>query len=258
MAISPIGSNKINWARVKLLLLSNESRGRHSTGLYSNKSSLKMVKAATPFVKELVISPEADGITPLLGHTRAPSVGTDRSISGAQPIVEVDEEGENVFAIIHNGTIHNMEELADADDEITFVTTDTDTQILSKFIQQEKYSVLNEYYGAASLIWHTKKDPDAIYVFRGESSQSSYSAYVTEERPLHMGSDETGIYFSSTKDSLVEMFDSKEAKESVVEVVANKVLRFENGVESVIFEADRSTVSQTKKVVKAVTHNHHT
>ncbi|MCK5788717.1 MAG: hypothetical protein KAH32_06950 [Chlamydiia bacterium] len=250
MAINPSNNTLVNWARVKLLLMENESRGRHSTGIYTNEISKKVVQNASMFIKSLKLTNEQLTNSPVLGHTRAPSIGANRTITGAQPIVEIDDEGNETFAIIHNGTIYNIEELAAEDDEITFEATDTDTQILSKFIQQEKYDVLNKYFGTASLIWHRKDDPTATYVFRGESSSSKHTKFNTEERPLHVGHDATGKYFSSTKDSLVNMFDTKEAKDSVQAVEANKVLRFENGTESVIFTADRSEVFQTKPVVE--------
>jgi len=244
MAISPKNGNKINWARVKLLLLANETRGRHSTGLYTKNASLKMVQSASTFIKSLTINHEEE-LSPLLGHTRAPSAGADRTINGAQPIIETDENGDTDFAIIHNGTIHNMEALADEED-IEYEKTDTDTQILAKFIKAEKYDVLSKYLGAASLIWHRMDDPEAVYVFRGESPQSSYTTYASEERPLHIGEDETGIYISSTKDSLVEMFDTKEQKESVRKVEANTIFRIAEGEEVIVQTVSRKDVSQSK------------
>jgi len=246
-AMVPKDNNTTNWARVKLLLLANESRGRHSTGLYTKTASKKMVENASKFISDLAIT-DMQLVSPLLGHTRAPSAGANRTISGAQPIIEKNDKDENVFALIHNGTIHNMEELADADDEITFESTDTDSQILAKFLMAEKYDVLADYHGAASLIWHRQDDPNAVYVFRGESPNTQYVKYLSEERPLHVGEDSTGTYFSSTKDALTDMFDDQESKDSVKSVEPNIVFRYENGEEVIVYEVDRSASHQTKKI----------
>lgn len=243
-AIIPNSGYKVDWVKVKLLLLLNEERGKQSTGVATLNGSIKSLSSASSFVSSLNITKDSDG--PALLQTRAPSVGMSRSIDAAQPIIENNDEGEIEMLLVHNGTIHNMEELA-TEHGIEYSANDTDSQVLSRFILEHKYEVLEQYHGAASLIWLRKDDPNSVYVFRGESANSNYGTKVmAEERPLHIGYDETGTYLSSTAMALKTVFNNKDEKDTVREIEANIVFRYEAGEEVIVYEVDRSKVSQSK------------
>lgn len=254
-AYIPKDGININWAEIKLALLLGESRGRQSTGIGATTGSYKAVKAAEGFIEELLIT-EYELSAPILWHNRAPSMGTARTVDAAQPILLTDEDDKVDFLLVHNGTIHNMEELA-ADANVKFDTNDTDSQILAKMLKDEHYDVLDKYHGAASLIWIRHDDPTAIYMFRGTSAASSYVSYSSEERPLNVVDTDRGRYLMSTSAALKTLMDTQGDKTNVTEVVENTVIRYD-GEETIIYTADRSDVYQSKKFTTSATRTNST
>ena len=236
----------INWEKFKLIMWANESRGSHSTGIYTKHGDYKALNKASLFLGGLNI--DYDTPTPFaLGHTRAPSVGMNRTIDAAQPIIYADEDV--TLSLIHNGTIHNIDVLATAAG-IEHATTETDSQVLAKFLMARDYTVLKDYRGAASLIWTRTDEPDIVYVFRGESLSTEYAKTVSVERPLVLGYTNEGVYFSSLDEPLKALL-TKDERESIETVPANIIFKFTGASNEIVEEIDRSNSHQSKPVYVA-------
>ena len=243
----------LNTSKIKLLLMLNETRGKQSTGIFSKQGTAKKTDQASDFLKGINVTAKESDTYPHLLQTRAPSTGMNRTISAAQPVVitpTVDKP--KTFGLVHNGTIHNMDDLAETY-AVDVETTETDSQILAKIIKNLDYEVLNEYEGAASLIWYDEdQGEDALFVFRGESKKGQYAtAPMLEERPLHMGVDVDGTWFSSTSEALEALFDTQEEKDTIQEIERNKIFKFTKDETKEVMKIDRTAAAQ----VKIVTYN---
>jgi predicted glutamine amidotransferase len=205
----------IDILRFKSLLLYNETRGRMSTGIYNIQGVLKDTENAFDFSEKQEWT-TLNKNSVFMGHTRQPTIGYPVTMYGAQPI-----EFKNIV-IIHNGTIYNKDELGKKY-KINVEKDDTDSIVLAKILESKQFNVLDDYNGAASLLWIYKDEPDNLYYYRGESKKSEYVHVNSEERPLFKINTKEGIYFSSIKTSLSNISLSSKEIESIEEITANTV-----------------------------------
>jgi len=97
------------------IMVGQKDRGSSSCGLAFIKDNqmitLKSCVEPETFKKKvrkwLKEKPEYSNIKAVLGHNRAPSVGYEVKINNAHPFISCD----NRFALVHNGTIHDLEGL---------------------------------------------------------------------------------------------------------------------------------------------------
>lgn len=250
IAFNPSDTKKrVQWDKIKILLLANEVRGKNSTGLLTKSGSTRKLGTASSLLKDLVIKHSHNSF--VLGQTRAPSIGMDRTIDAAQPIILKDDNEAEVFGLVHNGTIHNMDTLA-IEYDVDVEAGETDSQTLARILEMRHYDVLEKYYGAASLIWWYREEPNKLYIFRGESSKTSYNTtYTSEERPLFIGKNRDGHYVSSIKEPIQHIFNTDEERTSIVEVPKNQIIMIENGAQSVLMNIDRESRHQAAPTVPA-------
>jgi len=213
----PNRKSEIDILRFKTLLLYNENRGKLSTGIYNKNGLKKDIISAWAFSEKQNWN-GLDKNSIFIGHTRQPTVGYPVTMHGAQPI----EIGNIVM--IHNGTIYNKEELAKKY-KVKLDKDDTDSIIIAKILETKQFEVLNDYNGAAALVWVYKDEPDNLYYYRGESKVLYTSFDLKSERPLFQMRTKEGIYFSSIDNSLNHISLSVKQIESIKEVEANKVFK---------------------------------
>jgi len=232
--------------KMKILTIGNRDRGTTSTGI------AMVDKDGKHYVNKVMKGPllsledgdlfDANNIPSVcIVHNRAPSIGTLKTIDQAHPV-----EYDNIL-LVHNGTIHNEEALAEKYG-VDIDHGDTDTTVLAKILNKKEFDVLSDYFGAASLLWMYKDEPDSLYVFRGESKTGSYTAFTSEERPLYTYEGNEGFYFGSVEDYLEIIADNKDdAEEYVNKVKANVVIKCSTGesTPSIIKTIDRSKAQQT-------------
>jgi hypothetical protein len=186
-----------------------------------------------------------------LGHCRKASPGMAINLKNAHPIVieedvEVDEgeepRKEIKFVMVHNGTIHNYEELAKKFIPQIDIKGMTDSQVLARLIYYSGFDFLAEYNGGTAFIAvdYRKAKPE-ILLWRGESKKFSTSTEDDEERPLFANFENDRLVVSSIP-SYLAIVD-----QTCYLVPANQVLTYHDDRLWIKQKIDRSKASQTKK-----------
>ena len=214
--------NKINDAKVKILGLYNESRGKNSCGItYDGEIYHGLDKEAlvSNFFKHKVFKPTE--FPYIFGHTRQSSVGAVNHYN-AHPFGygenNINQGYETTFC--HNGTLLNHKELAKKynvntpvkaagvfNPNIEIDREKIDSEILGEILHETKnFKVLSEYNGRAALVWVNNNEPNIIYLFSGKSvptKGTNWDKFAEEERPLNVYVESKNtFYFSSLKDPL--------------------------------------------------------
>ena len=119
-----------------------------------------------------------------LVHCRKASVG-GVAPEKAQPVIIRDSKGDVRFVMIHNGTVHNYEDLAKKYIPDVKITGLTDSQVLARIFYYKGYDCLSEYNGGAAFVTVDYRQPDPlVLMWRGASKKTDSSKEETEERPL--------------------------------------------------------------------------
>lgn len=242
-AYIPNKKQRIDLVRFKSLLLHNEIRGKVSTGLWNKNGLIKSLDGAAIFGKNLPWR-DLGRNSIFLGHTRQPTNGYPTTMEGAQPL-----EADNIV-LQHNGTIYNKNALAKKYNVIV-EEGDTDSMIMCKILNTKQFGVLNDYNGAATLLFVYKDDPTRLYFFRGESKKTIHVAHQSEERPLFMLRTREGLYFSSLDYSLTNISIDGVEQESIEEIDENNLFSVQKDdlhTFTIEYEADRSKMIQSKVV----------
>jgi predicted glutamine amidotransferase len=193
-------NHSFSWDKFNYLGRDNDERGGDSIGRIVGDDMVKFVnskKHKTTYEDFVINYKNGEEHHMALGHTRKASIGgvSERT---AQPIVLDIPTGEGLFAMVHNGTIHNWKELA-----VKYGVQSegkSDSMVLAEIIMDNGYGVLKEYIGAAALIIRDDRTPDTLFIFKGESKNYSKA---TEERPLYFyQEDESSMYISSREEGL--------------------------------------------------------
>jgi len=211
-----IGNKPKDFDSIKFNILGNynDTRGGDSCGIYYNRNTIKGINSESKY-RDLVFNYELHNHIKLeqpiiIGHTRKASVG-EVSVTNIQPVIiyENDDETSNPLIIqAHNGTITNIEELAEKY-KIPIAKKESDSIILAKIILNHGFEVLKEYEGSAALLIHLPGDDNVMYAFHGKS-KSWYTSPSSEERPLfYIHLPGKGIYISSMDESLKFISTSK-------------------------------------------------
>lgn len=203
------GDSTPNLAKIKLLGIANEARGRDSCGLYYNGKLLKgtyLTKVFSDLIEDIVIQDvENPKSNVVIGHTRFATVGL-HTAANAHPFLIDDSQ---VFA--HNGVIKNIDDLLkkyDIDKTVEDIVVDS--KGLGMLFSRIGKGILEEYRGYAAFMNHFTYDPSALWIFRGASKEYDYEkAALTEERPLFYAKHKEGIYFSSLENSLKMIRDGE-------------------------------------------------
>jgi len=175
------GENNFDIDKIKILMLANMTRGVHSSGLYNTGAIFKEGGNAIELLGKYSLIPEKI----FLGHDRHATVGAKGDAKNAHPFKYGTIIGQ------HNGTLTNHWMLG-RNAGFNMTDYDVDSQILISLIEKDKdkLKVLQEFEGAAALIWHDEDYPDRIYCFRNE------------KRPLYRGMIGKDMYISSIELSL--------------------------------------------------------
>lgn len=239
-------NKKFNWDKFNLLGLYNDSRGGDSCGRASGEYTEYGIKTTSDYSDFIIANrnfPIKERI--VLGHDRKASWGYAITEDNAQPI-NLKEDGEIAFTLIHNGTIHNKEELETKYHEYGA----TDSIVLSKIIYKYGFDVLSEYYGSAALVIYDRRKyldtgDSYVYLFKGASKNYSTSVEITEERPLYIYEKTKGSYYiSSLEESLWAIGAEIDETHSVD---SNKVFTIKNGIlQSDVIEINRHKTGQYK------------
>ncbi len=240
------GTKSYDYKHIRFLLFWNSiERGTDATGVFTPKTGIvKDNISAKSFLtnKKLISKVSLDNN--FIGHVRAKTVGVNTA-KNAHPF-EYDD-----VVLAHNGTLQYYHELVKMY-QLNYGDYDVDSQVLAKCVAvntkyDDRIKVLEQYEGAAALLWYNKKE-DILY------------AYHDKERPLFYGYiNKTEMYISSIKESLEAIFceDIKAFDTSVLYKINNgKIIseeKYNNRVRDILIEiilASEDDVVKNKKKKK--------
>lgn len=243
--------DRFDWLKFNTLGADNDVRGGDSIGRLVGDDYEVWVnpKGYTTDYFDFVCkfeNSDAKDVNMALCHTRKSSPGYKVTEAQAQPIVlpVTLSNGEiGMFAMVHNGTLHNVEELSEKYD-VDYKDV-TDSVVLATIIRDHGYGVLSEYNGGATIVIRDDRKPNELTIFKGASVK--YGTMIEEERPLYLyKEDDDTMYFSSRKEGLLFIGGDLD---SIEDLPTNVVMTI-NGNELLLKEEiDRTGRKQVKPYV---------
>lgn len=236
---------KLDLRAFCVLGVNNDSRGGDSCGVFIDKKyeyGVNEFKLFYSFFPRSKVLNSVNKCQVALGHCRKASVGAINA-ANAQPVVIKDEAGEVQFALIHNGTIVNYQELAKKYIPNVDIKDMTDSQVMARIFYHAGFDVLGEYIGAGAFVMvdYRSGEPE-VFFFKGESKYSQYATTTQVERPLFCTYSSTEFIFSSIMDYLKALRPGRE----VLTLTANKLTTLREGKLFVVKEYDRTKMWQTR------------
>ncbi len=235
---------KFNKMKFDMLGVLNEKRGTDSCGVTVD-GEVYIGAYANKVYRDFVVNkgyPLPEKYPVVIGHTRASSVGS-KSEDNAHPFGFGGGKEGYEFIGVHNGTLLNHKELAPkykvelraptvVENKHTTVHSTRekiDSELLLECIYKSKgFEPLNDYNGAAALMFTNTNEPNALYMYHGASLLKNYTQDgVFEERPLFIWKENKhSMYISSIKDSLITIGGIEKDIETVPH---NRVYKVVNG-----------------------------
>jgi len=223
--------------------LYNNDRGGDSCGVTTDGEIYYGITTSKNYGAFLVNSnyPKPLEIPTVIGHTRKSSSGTV-NVDNAHPFGFGMNEDKFAFIGVHNGTLHNQEDLAkEFNVEISvfkqnehgakvFDRRKIDSEVLLESIYRSKdFKVLSDYIGGAALLFTSTLEPNVLYAFRGASRIDKNGAHtLIDERPLYCYTESKySSYFSSMSESLTAIGGVE--GETIFELEENTVYKITNG-----------------------------
>lgn len=238
-----------------VLGVNNDSRGGDSCGVFIDgkyEVGVDKKKLFQDFFKESTVLNEFKGkeVSIVLGHDRKASVGKV-SAETAQPVVLTDKSGNVRFVMIHNGTIHNYEDLAKKYIPDVDIKGLTDSQVMARIFYYKGYDCLAEYNGGAVFVIVDYRQPEPLkLVFRGASKKYESAKEPEEERPFYFIQNKDEFIFSSI-DKYLEVL---RPDDQVWSIQDNMLIQIVDGDIQNVKAYDRSKCCQSKKYTSTVVH----
>lgn len=239
-------AKKLNKRAICVMGSRNDSRGGDSCGLFIDgevEYGVKDSKLFIDFFRDSVLLNTTDRCQIVLGHCRKASVGKV-GLETAQPVVLKNSNDQVEFVLIHNGTIHNYEDLAKKYIPDVDITGLTDSQVMARIFYHKGYDCLDEYVGGAVFIMHDYRINKTL-AFKGSSKKFNASKNAEEERPLYYCWHNDKFMFSSIFESLYAYY----YEESVFNFPSNKLIQIGKNKLYKIKEYKREQMCQTKPIV---------
>lgn len=235
-----------DYTTFSVLGINNDSRGGDSCGVFIDgqvEYGTDKQKLFEDFMYDSVLVQTTEECHIALGHCRKASVGKV-SLETAQPVCLYNSNNEIEYVLMHNGTIHNYEELAKKYIPEIDIKGMTDSQVMARIFYHKGYDALGEYNGGAVfVIVDYRKENPIVLMWKGASPKYSTSKEMEEERPLYISRDKNELVFSSISKYLPALRPYNELKTLPVNCLIgygqNKLIK--------IKEYDRSNCQQHKK-----------
>ena len=224
----------------------NDSRGGDSCGVFIDKQveyGVDKQKMFISFFRDSILLKETNECKVALGHCRKASVGKV-SLETAQPVVLTNSDNEVEFVLIHNGTIHNYEELAKKYIPEIDIKGLTDSQVMARIFYYVGYDCLDEYNGGAVFVIHDYRINKSL-VFKGASKKTTYSKEQEEERPLYYCFHNGRFIFSSIFETLYAHY----YEEDIYTLSPNRLMSVSGEKLKLVNEYSREKCTQNKPYV---------
>jgi hypothetical protein len=234
---------------IKTLGVFNDTRGGDSCGLYIDGNieiGVDKTSDFSDFMLSSDILKNTKDTKVVFTHCRKRSVGAISSET-AQPVVFKNDEGEIDYVLMHNGTIHNADELWEKHNtEQKLEDSLTDSQKMAMLFYHYGYDELANYNGAAvfAIVDYRKnrENPEVLF-WKGESISDCIQKTTQEERPFYFVYDKGCMIFSSIQKSLKCV-----SEEKVYTIKSNTLSKLSGGTLIVKKEYDRLTQYQVRKI----------
>lgn len=229
-----------------VLGINNDSRGGDSCGVFIDgqvEYGVDKQKLFEDFMYDSVLVQTTEECHIALGHCRKASVGKV-GLETAQPVCLYNSNDEIEYVLMHNGTIHNYEELAKKYIPEIDIKGMTDSQVMARIFYHKGYDALGEYNGGAVfVIVDYRKGNPMILIWKGASPKYSTSKEMEEERPLYISRDKDELVFSSIGKYLPTLRPYNELRT----LPANCLICYGQDKLVKVAEYDRSKCQQHKK-----------
>ncbi len=178
-----------NIMKTVSLMMDNDQRGGHSTGIFNNDKLTKVVGDSMNLMPKIQ---DINTGNVVIGHTRYATHGK-KNTKNAHPYQYGNITG------AHNGVLSNYKEVGK---KYGLKETIVDSQMIFKVLNKTKdFQTLGKFTGTGVNVLFTVDNK--LYVYRKDNSgNDSYSLYG--------GKDKNGIYISSEKDALSNICDDVE------------------------------------------------
>lgn len=235
-----------DYTTFSVLGINNDSRGGDSCGVYIDgqvEYGVDKEKLFEDFMYNSVLVQTTETCKIALGHCRKASVGKV-ALETAQPVCIYNSENKIEFVLLHNGTIHNYEELAEKYIPNIDIKGMTDSQVMARIFYYKGFDALAEYNGGAVfVIVDYRKGEPRTYLWKGASPKTAYQKTLEEERPLYISKDKDELVFSSIAKYIPALRPYNELKT----IPCNCLLGYKDGVLYKLKDYDRSSCQQSKK-----------
>jgi len=246
-----------NKAKLDILGIYNIERGKHSCGVSTDGDIFIGVDSNKVYHDFLANSNyiEPNEYPFVIGHTRH-ATGGAHNVDNAHPFGFGQLGSHYEFIGVHNGKLHNHVKLAEKYDvelkarkqekNVVSYREKIDSELLLEILYTSKdFKVLQEYKGAAALVFCNLNEPNVIYFYHGESKKYYADTDASEERPLWFWQEsKNSVYISSLEKSLMAIGGSED---SVKSFEYNTVYKVTDGnvKTAVKFKIDRSKTQQS-------------
>jgi predicted glutamine amidotransferase len=231
--------NQFNKAKLDILGFYNIERGKHSCGVTTDGDIFLGVDS-NKLYSEFLANSNYD--TPkkypiVIGHTRH-ATGGAHNTDNAHPFGFGKLKDHYRFIGVHNGSLTNHSALAKENKiEETIKTTNKnvisyrtkiDSEILLEILYRKaSLKVLNEYDGAAALMFTDIKEPNILYCYHGKSRKHEGVGDPEEERPLYYWQEKRNSVFISSIPKSLHAIGAE--GDQVVQFDHNIVYKIEDG-----------------------------
>lgn len=248
-----------NAEKFNILGIMNETRGKHSCGVTTNGDIIVGVEQ-NKLYRDFIVNSGFENpkkFPSVIGHTRHATAGSHNKFN-AHPFGFGKMGDKYKFVGVHNGSLVNEDDIAKKRNIKTKVTyrkagkknqnarferSKIDSEILLESIYRDaNFKVLEEYDGAAALIFTDLSKPNTVYFYHGASKEWNASKTIVEERPLYYYQESKySLYVSSIKESL-KLIAGVDNENLIGEFKHNVVYEVKNGnIESALkYNIDRS------------------
>lgn len=237
---------KFNKRAFAVIGSDNDSRGGDSCGLFVDGDVEYGVDQNKKFIDFFVTSKLFNNTNTCkiaLGHCRKASVGKI-ALETAQPVVIYNDQGKVDYVLIHNGTIHNYENLAKKYIPDIDIKGLTDSQVMARIFYYKGYDCLSEYIGGAVFVMHDYRINRTL-AFKGASKKYHSSKEIEEERPLYFCWHNDRFCFSSILNSLYTFY----YEEEIYTFPVNKLIVIKKNKLGLLKEYSRENVTQQKPII---------
>lgn len=203
------GTEPANPWKIRMLQLYNLKRGEHATGIYIGDEVFKDAIPADKFLADrgdvYDLIPEAKNFT-IIGHDRQASVGSRDKAELAHPYDVTGKDGKRLI-LAHNGTIHNIEAIANKFKMDHSATTSSDSWTLTKIMvdlkEEEILELLQGYTGFATLLFTRSTMKNTLFIHR--DPERPLFCYQENDHQLYISSIIESLYaIGGTADTVTE------------------------------------------------------